>query len=307
MKKTAIAILVLLLAAGLAFSQSWRGKGRLKGTVTDEQGTPLEGVTVKMYSLRGESGFEISTNSRGEWTASYIRGGGWNIDFEKPGYEPRRISTSIQEKTNNPAIDISLKKAEGLMVTDEIKAELNSGNTLFEEGKYDLALEAFEDLVARNPGLYVLYKNIGNCYFALEQYDKAEEAYRKVLEKEPGNPDILVLIGNCYANRNEPEKAMEWYDKVEFEKISDPTVLYNIGTMFTRQSKFDEALKYYKRAVTLKPDFTDALYELGLTYLALGRNAEAAGPFEDYLKADPDSGRADQVRKFLEFLKKKGP
>jgi len=37
----------------------------------------------------------------------------------------------------------------------------------------------------------------------------------------------------------------------------------------------------------------------------LGKNAEAIPPFEDYLKCDPDSPRAAQVKSFLEFLKKK--
>ena len=55
----------------------------------------------------------------------------------------------------------------------------------------------------------------------------------------------------------------------------------------------------------VREDFLDGLYQLGLTYLALGRNPEAIGPFEDYLKIDAGSERAGQVKGFLEFLKKK--
>jgi tetratricopeptide (TPR) repeat protein len=305
MKKTLLTALLLILAATLVFSQSYRGQGRLKGKVTDEEGKPLAGVKVKLFSVKGQSGFEVTTNAEGEWTANYIRGGGYNIDFLKPGYEPKSISTSIPEATNNPPVDVKLKKAAGLMITEELRAALAAGNALFEEKKYEEACRVYEDLIAKNPDVYVLYKNVGNCRFELQQYDLAEAAYRKVLEKEPGNPDILLLIGNCYANRDEPDKAMEWYNKIEFEKITDPTVLFNIGTSFTKQSRFEDALRYYKRSVEVQKDYLDGLYQLGLTYLALGRNPEAIGPFEDYLKIDLDSPRAGQVKGFLEFLKKK--
>jgi Tfp pilus assembly protein PilF len=305
MKKTIRIALLLALAAGLASAQSYRGQGRLRGKVTDEAGRPLEGVTVRVFSVRGQSGFEVKTNAAGEWTANYIRGGGYNLDFVKPGYEPRSISTSIPERTDNPPVEVTLKKAAGLMITDELKAELEAGNRLFEEKKFEEACKLYEDLLAKNPDVYVLYKNVGNCRFELQQYDLAEAAYRKVLEKEPQNPDIMLLIGNCYANRDLPEQAMEWYNKIEFEKITDPTVLFNIGLSFTKQSRFEDALRYYKRSVEVQKDFLDGLYQLGLTYLSLGKNAEAIPPFEEYLKIDPGSPRADQVKNFLEFLKKK--
>ena len=115
----------------------------------------------------------------------------------------------------------------------------------------------------------------------------------------------LLLIGNTYANRGQEDKAMECYDKIEFEKITDPTVLFNLGSSFYKDSKLDQALKYYRKAVEIQPDFPDAVYYLGLTYLAMNKNPEALAGFEDYLKLDSTSERADQVRNFIEFLKKK--
>jgi tetratricopeptide (TPR) repeat protein len=133
----------------------------------------------------------------------------------------------------------------------------------------------------------------------------AEENYLKVLEKDPRNTDALIAIGNTYSNRNDAAKALEWYGKVEFEKIDDPIVLYNLGTNYYNNAKFDEALRFYAKAVEKQRESSDALYQLGLTYLNLQRNAESIAAFEDYLKVDADSPRADQVRAFLDFLRKK--
>ena len=126
-----------------------------------------------------------------------------------------------------------------------------------------------------------------------------------VLEKEPDDHEAMLGIGNTYANRDQDGKALEWYDKIDFEKISDPMVLYNIGSNFYTQGQHQEALKYYRKAVEIRNDFQDALYQLGLVNLTLGNNQEAIEAFTSYLKHDSESERADQVRNFIEFLKKK--
>ncbi len=296
---------LFLFSVSSLFAQEHKGQGRLIGYVFDEQGNPLEGVKVKLFSLRTQSGFEVVTDKNGKWTAAWIRGGGWNIDFEKFGYLPRKISVEVQEFGRNPEIKINLKKAEGLVMTDELKDFLQKGNDLFDQKRYDEAIIVYEEILRKYPEAYLIYKNIGNCYFNQEKYEEAEAAYLKILEKDPRNIDAIILIGNTYANRGQIEKALEWYNKVEFEKIEDPIVLYNLGTNYYNNSKFEEALKFYQRAVELQKDFLDALYQLGLTYLTLNKTAEAIQTFENYLKRDADSDRAGQVRSFLEYLKKK--
>jgi tetratricopeptide (TPR) repeat protein len=305
MKRLGFLMLVLLLSPPLIFAQGYKGQGRFTGMVTDDQGKPLAGVKVKLFSLKGQSGFETETDKDGEWKALYVRGGIWNIDFEKPGYMPKKLSAEIKEYDRNKPIEIRMQKAEGLVITDELKAALSQGNELYEAGKYEEAAVAYQAIVEANPDAYVIYMNIGNCYFQLQKYDLAEEYYRKVLEKDPQNAEAMLLIGNTYTNRGQDAQAMEWYNKIDFEKITDPMVLFNLGSSFYKQSKLDQALKYYKRAVELKPDFLDAIYQLGLTYLAMNNYSEAIAAFENYLKLDPDSERAGQVKGFIEFLKKK--
>jgi tetratricopeptide (TPR) repeat protein len=305
MKKSASLMFILLLSAPLVFSQGYKGQGRFTGIVTDDQGKPLAGVKVKLFSLKGQSGFETETDRDGEWKALYVRGGTWNIDFEKPGYMPKKLSAEIKEYDRNKPIEIQMEKVEGLVITDELKAALSRGNELYEAGKYDEAAAAYQTIVEANPDAYVIYMNVGNCHFQQQKYDLAEECYRKVLEKDPQNAEAILLIGNTYTNRGQDGQAMEWYDKIDFQKITDPMVLFNLGSNFYKQSKLDQALKYYQRAVELKPDFLDAVYQLGLTYLARNNYPEAIAAFENYLKLDPDSERAGQVKGFIEFLKKK--
>jgi len=300
-------ILGLVLIVGITSmltAQDWKGKGRLGGIVTDQSGAPLEGVRVKLFSLKANEGTEVKTDKNGRWMAAWIRSGAWNVDFEKIGYAPKKISVEISESKKNPDIEISLEKIEGLVITDEIKDLLTKGNALYDAKDYAGALAVYQDILAKYPDAYPIQRNIGNCYFAQEKYDLAEQAYQKVLEKDPKNVDAIIAIGNCFANRGDSGKAMEWYAKVEFEKIEDPTVLYNLGTSYYNNAKFEDALKFYKKAVDKQKDSTDAMYQLGLCYLNLQKKAEAIATFEEYLKVDPTSDRANQVRAFLDYLKK---
>lgn len=305
MKKALLVVMVVFAAALTLAAQDYKGKARQGGVVVDEKGAPLEGVTVKLFSVKAQQGFEVKTDQNGKWMAAWIRSGGWTVTFEKVGYAPQNISVNVQETSKNPDIKAIMIKVEGLALTDEIKALLIQGNAAFDLKNYDEARAAYEQILAKYPDAYIIYRNIGNCYFSQEKYDQAEEAYLKVLEKEPKNPEAIIAIGNCYSNRGDSAKALEWYGKVEFEKLDDPVVLYNMGTNYYNNNRFEDALKFYLKSVELQKDSTDSLFQLGLTYLNLQKNAEALAAFEEYLKVDADSPRAAQVRAFIEFLKKK--
>lgn len=305
MKRRFLLCGILLVSALFLSAQDWKGKGRLGGRILDQAGAPIEGVRVKLFSIKAQEGLEIKTDKSGRWMAAWIRSGGWNIDFEKIGYAPKKLVVDISENKKNPDIEIVLEKVEGLIITDEIRDLLTRGNELFEQKDYAGALALYLDILAKFPDAYPILMNVGNSYFAQEKYDLAEENYTKLLEKDPKNANAIIAIGNCYANRGDSAKAMEWYGKLDFEKIDDPTVLYNLGTNYYNNAKFEDALKFYQKAVEKQKDSTDALYQLGLTYLNLQRNPEAIASFEDYLKIDSESERAAQVKGFLEYLKKK--
>ena len=305
MKKSRFGFLAVLLLAASLFSQDWTGQGRQIGYVTDEEGKPIQGAKVKLFFVKTQTGFETETDADGKWVAIGIKGGTWNVDFESPGYLTKKIVIQVKDyRAPNPQVNVKLTKAEGLVVTDEVKEDYLKGNQLFEEGKYSEAIGAYEGILAKFPDAHVIYLNIGNSYFQMEKYDEAESAFQKVLEKDPQDVHALLGIGNCYVNRGDSEEALEWYSKIEFGKIDDPTVLYNVGTILYEHGKSAEALNYYKKAVEIQEDFLDARYQLALVYLALGNNPEALTEFEDYLKHDPDSERASQVKGFIEYLKK---
>ena len=304
MKKVFIFLGLFMFSLIFLFPQDYKGRGRIKGKVMDESGNPLEGVSVKLIHTALNQGFNVRTDSEGIWVASWIRGGSWNIDFEKVGYVPKKITIKVREGAKNDDVEIMLEKIRNLSLSSILEEKLDQANSLYEREKFDEALIAYKDLIEEFPDVYIINVSIGNCYFEKGDYDQAILYYQKALERDPDNSQVKMYIGNSYSNKGDSEKAQEWYNKIEFQKIQDVNVLYNLGTDFYSASKFSEALKFYKKAVELKGDFLDALYQLGLTYLSLGNNQEALAVFEKYLEQDPDSQRSQQVKGFIDYLKK---
>jgi tetratricopeptide (TPR) repeat protein len=293
---------VLMLIPSGIYPQH-EGKARLKGVISDTEGNPLADVKVKLFSLRAASGFETKTGKDGVWKAMWIRGGKWNIDFEKPGYEPKKISVSLKEDSKIITIETTLKRIKGPSLKQELMKDFEKGNRLFSEGKIDNALEIYENILEKFPDAYVIYLNIGNCYFEKQEYEKAILVYQKIVEKEPQHTDALISIGNSYSNMKQPDKALEWYKKIEITKIDDPVVLYNIGVFNFNAGSIKTALRFFKRSVEVKGDFTDGWYQLGMSYMSNGDNDAAISSFEAYLKYDSESEKAKQVREILKALK----
>ena len=304
MKRAALIALCALTAATLLTAQEWKGQGRIPGIVVDQQGNPIEGVRVKLFCPKWEGGFETKTGKDGKWLGAWMRSGLWNIDFDKLGYSPVHKALQMNQFEKYKEMKVVMNKIEGLVVSDDMKKDLTAANDLFDKKDYAAAIDAYKAFLVKFPEAYFIYRNVGNSYFLLEKYDEAEAAYKQVLAKDANDAEATISIGNCYANRGNSDAAMEWYNKISLEKISDPNLLYSVGIAYFKASKLPEAEKYFAKAVELDETQIDALYQLGITYTAEQNKEKAIATFEKYLKVDPDSERAGQVKGFLDYLKK---
>ena len=298
-------LLLLWVLAVPSMGQAWRGKGRVKGVVTDTEGKPLEGVTVRLWHVESQAGFEVKTNAKGEWTAAFIRGGQWNIDFELTGYIPRKISVALKELGRNEDIHVQLQKVPTAApaVPPELLDRVDEGNRLFSEGKYAEALAVFEKLVQDYPNVRVLHFNIGNCYVQMGQFEKAIPHYEMSLEAHPNKDEVWVAIGSAYLQLRQFDKAVQALEHVSLDKLDDPNLLYDLGNAYFAAQQVEKAIPAFERAVQLKPDFTDALYMLGTAYIGKGEKAKAKEVLQKYLQYDSTSDRAKEVQLMLRSIK----
>ncbi len=295
-QKILAALLIGFLSISL-LAQATQGKGRMKGLVVDKQsGAPLEGVTVKLFSVKANSYHTDSplTEKDGTWKAIFLRSGLWNLDFSKVGYQTVKMSVNITTEAGSkiPEIRTEMIKVQGPQLDESVAKEVEKGQKLVAENRIGEALKVFEGLLTQfkeSQGVAIVNMYIGNCHSRMENYQKAIEAYKMALAQFPDNQELIVSIGNSYTNLNQLDEAMSWFAKIKFEELTNIDTLYNIGTNYYNTQKFSDAAKYYLRATELSPDFAPAWYQLGMSYVAMDMKKETLTALKKFMELDPES------------------
>ncbi|HEV7502866.1 MAG TPA: carboxypeptidase-like regulatory domain-containing protein, partial [Vicinamibacteria bacterium] len=115
-----VALAVCLLAVGGA-AGAQEITGNITGTVTDQTGAVLPGVTVSVKNAGTSLTKEVVTNDKGTYTASYLPPGRYDVTFTLGGFQ-----TSVAHNVNlhvNDRVDVSRVLATGgLTETVEVSA-----------------------------------------------------------------------------------------------------------------------------------------------------------------------------------------
>ena len=292
----------------LLYPQLTKGRGKMSGFVTEEgTGKPLEGVTVKLFYPKSNAYHTPSPKSdaEGKWRANYVRGGLWNLDFIKAGYETKKISYFVDVRAGiaKKSIDLQMRKLEGPAAAQSVLDEINKAVALIAEKKIDQALRELQAILEKfqgEPGVEIVYLHMGNCYSNKGDYQKAIEFYLKTLDKFPNNKELILSIGNAYGNLNDFEKAMEWFNKLKIDDIGNTDTLYNIGVIAYNNGNFDRALTFFKKTTEIDHEFADGFYQLGMTYTALDKPKEAVEILKKFMEMDPKSPNYETAKAVVE-------
>ena len=75
---------------------------------------------------------------------------------------------------------------------------MQQGNTAYQNGDYDLAIDCYQEIIDHGNEGAILYYNLGNAYFKAKQTADALLWYERALRLDPSNEDIKHNI--TYAN-----------------------------------------------------------------------------------------------------------
>ena len=306
-------VLILMVFTALTLSAqsgAAKGRGRVKGKVTDPQGNPIPDVTIKFSSDSLGTSFELKSDGKGEWTVNGIAGGTWNIDFIKEGYKARAISNQISAVGHNKAVELSLEPLpKSQQATAKPKEQIpgmdlvQAANDLRTAKDYPGAIAKYEAALAANPSLVTVYGDIGSIYMETGDTDKAIESFNKLLEKDPGNQEARVSLAAAWFKKGNTEEAKKALAPLNMDQITNPYTLYNIGVGFYNAGQSEEAIRYWEKAISLDPKMVDAQFQLALAYYALKQNDKAKLAFQKVIELDPGSENAKSAQEMLDTMK----
>src|SRR5258705_10317165 len=151
-RRPAVFFLLLCLVPTLVLAQSWAGKGRIQGEITDPSGKPVKGAKIPLKSHKDPTigPPPIVTDDKGKFSYLGLVNGTWTISIEADGYVAAEGPAQVNEFGPSPAVRVKLNPITQEMLDaakpkkNETKAALEKGNALIVEKKWAEARAEYE-------------------------------------------------------------------------------------------------------------------------------------------------------------------
>jgi tetratricopeptide (TPR) repeat protein len=192
------------------------------------------------------------------------------------------------------ALDFFEKAAEAASVEEQRSgARTFRANTLDMLGRYDEAVEAYEEVISETPEWWEAHANLGICHARNGQPARAEAAFRRGLEDCPGSPEIRdELAAHLLAERRDLHEALRLTEEAVALGRDEIRHLHTLGEVRLVIGDEAGAEEAYRAMLALDPENPEAHLEIGLLHEAHGEVREAEEHFVESLKSDPANPRA---------------
>lgn len=161
------------------------------------------------------------------------------------------------------------------------------GNTYYEKGDYERAIEAYNTAIILNPTFSEAYFNRGLCHYNLKNFDRAIADYSKSAELDPKNPVIYNNRGDAYYRKQDFNTAIEDYDRALAINTKYLKAFYNRGLAYACLQDYEKAVEDFTEVVNLNPDFSEAYHIRGLAFDYLNQLDKAIKDYDKAIELNP--------------------
>ncbi len=209
-------------------------------------------------------------------------------------------------------ISYKAKRSMDKDILNDAKLRWNTGNVLFEQGKFADALKEFDAAISIDPNYANAYFNKALTEVTIGDFDSAIKNLNKVFALQPKSHDAAVVMGNIEVQKKNYTKAKQWYEKaLEFypdyyeakirlrtlemlkkSKVmeekhrkraeSNPYAQFNEAVMEAHEGNLNNAIKKLDMVLRLQPQSTLAPVLMGIIE---GKKGNAVNAREWYRKA----------------------
>lgn len=297
------------------------GANTIVGTVYAPDGQRIaRRIRVKLGTER-RGDVTSMTDERGNFAFRGVTSGNFSvlIDGEKE-FEPFNQPVNIIQLAGSPGgtytlnIRLVLKKGQALNtgvvgtafanVPPRALEYYRKGTELAKAGDLNGAIEQFLHAVEEHPKFMLAFNDLGVQYLRTNQLDKADEALRAAVNIEPESYLPLVNRGIVLVSANRFEDAIPVLRAAVKAKNSSPQAHYFLGKALANHGDFAEAEKELTTAIkTGGAEMKEAHRILAILLSARGEKKRAAEELEKYLKLNPTTPDAEQLRNTIRQLK----
>ncbi len=169
--------------------------------------------------------------------------------------------------------------------SSESAEDLNSaGEKAAANGKYQLAIDLFQQVVKLEPKHKTAWNNLGRAYLDVGQTDKAIQAIQTEIAINPYSQYAYNNLGLAYEKQSRYDEAAKQFQKqIEINPL-DAEAHADLGRLYLDQKKFAEAIPELEKAVDLQSRNPVLKISLGQAYIATNQTDKGMAAFDEAIK-----------------------
>jgi TolA-binding protein len=187
----------------------------------------------------------------------------------------------------------------------DIDTKLRIGDAFFAQGKYEEAMENYQNTIGAEPGGdYAMYQ-VANSYYRMNRNFEAVTQFRRLLRIYPFSrlrEQAQYNIAYIYLNTGNYDQAIEEFTSV-IEKYPATEwaarAQYNIGDSYYNAGLYEESIEAYRKVLEEYPRseyIIEAVDGIQFAQLSAGGEDTSTDVLEDFLADNPTSSTADRLR-----------
>jgi protein O-mannosyl-transferase len=168
----------------------------------------------------------------------------------------------------------------------------NLGNALVAQGRFEEAIDQFQEALQISPADADVTYNLGNALAQKGNFEGAAKQLQQALQINPDNAMAAYDLGNVRVRQGRLDEAIQQFQRALKIDPSLTSAHYNVGNLLSQQGKLDDAIRHYRLALGIDATHVKARYYLALA-LAEQSDLEGANKeFREALRLEPSLAEA---------------
>jgi tetratricopeptide (TPR) repeat protein len=173
---------------------------------------------------------------------------------------------------------------------------------LIENGWYQAAISAFEQLLQTHPDFSRGHYELGTMHYKSGAREKVLECYKRAVGYDPDNIDYLKSLADFYhVELEQIEPALGVYKKIIEKGADDAETLFIAANLCVAQHQFEDAVNYYQKVLEIEPWHSEAFEYLEKIKNHQAAAAQVVSPEELYQKSQ-EAGAASNDESAVSIL-----
>jgi tetratricopeptide (TPR) repeat protein len=162
--------------------------------------------------------------------------------------------------------------------------------------KWDQALEALNEALAREPDSAHLHFLLGLCHYHRSHYEPARKAAKQAIALAPQFDEAFWLLASVALQQDRHREGLQAIETALELDSENPLYLATRGALLLNNQRPREAMKAAEAALAIDPHHDMASHVRALALTELGRHPEANELAIASLARDPESATAWYLR-----------